>query len=62
MNCEYEYCIYNRDCLCILDKIEVNSFGMCDSCIIVELDKDFLTTEKERQLREISRAWESLNK
>ena len=53
MNCENEYCIYNKDFECILSKIEVNGFGACDSCILVTLDAYFLKIEKERQLQEI---------
>jgi len=30
---------------------------MCDDCIIVSLDGDFLAAEKERQLQEIEGRW-----
>ena len=53
MRCANEHCIYNRDFECILNKIEINEFGACDSCIIAILDAYFLKTEKERQLQEI---------
>ena len=53
MKCEFEYCLYNIDFNCIADEPEVNSFGMCDTCIIVLLDKEFLEKEKERQLSKI---------
>jgi len=35
MKCENEYCIYNKDYLCILDEINIDSLGMCDSCILL---------------------------
>jgi len=35
----------------------MNSLGMCDDCIIVSLDGDFLEAEKERQLAEIEERW-----
>ena len=54
MNCENEYCIYNRDFHCILEDVSLDAMGMCNSCITVELAKKFLEAEKERQLREIS--------
>lgn len=53
MRCEHEYCVYNRDLECTLNKIEINEFGACGSCILVSFDVDFLRTEKERQLQEI---------
>jgi len=57
MKCEVEYCVYNRDFVCILDEPEINSLGMCSACIIISLDKIFLEKEKERQLREIETRW-----
>lgn len=53
MKCEVEYCIYNRDFKCICNITQLNSLGMCDECILISLDKDFLEAEKERQLGEI---------
>jgi len=53
MKCEFEYCIYNRDCCCIIDTPEINALWMCDACIVVSFDKIFLEKEKERQLLEI---------
>lgn len=57
MKCEFDYCIYNRNFECIVDKPEINSQGMCDTCIVISLDKDFLEKEKERQLQEIESRW-----
>ena len=54
MKCENKYCIYNRDFACILDKVRINSLDICDNCIIMELDENFLEAEKERQRKEIS--------
>ena len=39
-------CIYNRNLACILDEIIINYLGMCDDCVIVALDEDFLEVEK----------------
>ena len=55
MRCEAEYCIYNKNRLCSLQKIQINSQGMCDDCLHVSLDTALLNAEKERQLREIKR-------
>jgi len=50
MKCEQNYCIYNKHRKCILDETEINSLGMCDACILVYLEQDFLDAEKKRQL------------
>ena len=57
MTCEYELCIYNRDFSCIVDNPEINSLGMCDVCIIIDIDKKFLEKEKERQLAKFEEEW-----
>ena len=49
MKCEHEHCIYNLEDLCVLSEIAINSLGMCDSCVLVDFDKNFLEAEKERQ-------------
>lgn len=50
MNCAHKFCIYNRDFLCVLEEVNINSFGICDDCIIVNLEEDFLETQKKLQL------------
>ena len=55
MKCEFEYCIYNRDFSCIVDETGINSSGMCDACIIVSLEGEFLEKEKERQMSELEK-------
>ena len=55
MKCEFNYCIYNENLICILSEPEINSMGICDSCIIVSFDEKFLEKEKSRQLREIEK-------
>ena len=57
MKCEFEYCVYNKDCSCAIENPEINFLGMCDSCILVSLDKDFLDKEKKRQLLELKSRW-----
>jgi len=55
LDCENEYCIYGSNNQCYLDKVAINSLGMCEDCIMVSLDKDFLETEKKRQRNEINK-------
>jgi len=54
MKCEFEYCIYNLENKCLVrgDGI-INSLGMCDNCIIVSIDKDYLDKEKGGQFNTI---------
>ena len=57
MKCEFESCIYNRNFNCIVNEPEINSLCMCDACIVVSIDKEFLEKEKERQLMELEERW-----
>jgi len=57
MNCEFDYCIYNRNYKCIADDVGINDLGMCDTCIVISLDDDFLKSKKEEQLLEIEKRW-----
>ena len=50
MTCEYDYCIYNKKLTCILDEIQVNSSGMCDSCETVAIPQESLEEYKEKRL------------
>ena len=49
MRCENKCCVYNKDFICTLDKISINSLGMCNGYdyIAVERDKDFFEGKKE---------------
>ena len=53
MICENEYCIYQKENRCHFPTTTINSLGMCDGCIIISLDKNFLKEEKERQFQEL---------
>jgi len=59
LKCESKYCIHNRNFKCKWKNVSIDSLGMCDSYIIVELDEEFLKTEKERQVREIKEIYRS---
>ena len=59
MKCEFDYCVYNKDWVCILDEIRINAIGMCDACEVVTLSKELLEECKKKRLKEIaSFAWE----
>ena len=53
MKCEADYCIYNRDFLCVLDEIQLNALGMCDECMLVSISDEDLRMLKEKQLEDI---------
>ena len=55
MKCEFDYCIYNRDFLCILKEVQINSLGMCKECIIVSIPDDILKALKKKQLEDVER-------
>ena len=57
MNCENDYCIYNGEGACALKRVDINSLGMCDDCIMISLDEDFLKSEKSRQLDKLEARW-----
>jgi len=57
MKCDFDYCIYNRNYICVLENTTINSLGMCEECIIVSLDKEFLESEKSRQFKELEERW-----
>jgi len=40
MDCAFVYCVYNRGFECILEKININSSGMCGDCVPVKLDEE----------------------
>ena len=62
MECEFEYCIYNRSFNCILSERNINSLGMCDACIVVSFDRKFLAKEKEKQFLKLEEQWTESNK
>lgn len=51
MNCENRLCVYWRENLCILDKIEIDSLGMCSACILVDIAETQLRAAREAFLR-----------
>jgi trimethylamine:corrinoid methyltransferase-like protein len=50
MICGNELCIYNEANECGLETVTIDSAGMCESCIIVSIDKSILDAAKQSQL------------
>ena len=51
INCEFDHCKYNKNFKCVLDEISVNAFGMCEDCILVSFERDFLEKKKKNSGR-----------
>ena len=48
IKCEKDICIYNTgNNMCQFSSIEVNGYGMCDVCVIVDIDDDTLRALKK---------------
>jgi len=50
-----DYCVYNKNFLCILPETQINSIGMCEECVIVSISEENLAMLKEKQLSETER-------
>ena len=53
MNCDFSFCIYQRDGICRLAQINIDNTGLCDSAIIIELTKEDLCKHKESILTKL---------
>ncbi len=55
MRCENLFCIYwSKDNICMLDEIELDTQGTCNSCIHIDLDESMLLHIREAQLNNIT--------
>lgn len=50
MNCEFYLCIYNYANQCILNEIEINVYGMCDSCVLIDIPESVIDELKQNKL------------
>ena len=49
MQCEFEYCIFNKEYRCLFEEVEVDQYGRCKTCVLVSLEKDALNVAKRYQ-------------
>lgn len=54
VNCENEFCIYQKQGTCILDSVQLNVQGNCVDCIYINVEKNLLNDLKENLLKELS--------
>ena len=61
MNCFNEFCIYNKKDECtLIDEIEINVNGMCDSCMTVTIRDDELQVLKDKQLKRLDDSFDNI--
>jgi hypothetical protein len=51
MKCENSFCIYQSKGKCILDKVAIDSLGMCSECIYPDIDEEILNQAKFKLLK-----------
>lgn len=51
MYCEQKFCIYNHENECVLTEISINSLGMCDDALWININTNLLNRLKEKQLK-----------
>jgi len=56
MNCENKFCIYQNEGKCMLNKVDIDSLGMCADCIYLDIDEKILNQAKLKLLREYQKA------
>lgn len=52
MYCENILCIYQKNMHCSLNKILINAFGMCDDCILIDVNNVVLQNIKDKMIDE----------
>lgn len=55
MICENSFCIYWENDSCILDEVTLNSDGICESRIHVDIPESYLGKIREEQLEKIEK-------
>lgn len=46
LTCDFAFCVYQQNGLCILASVDINSAGSCDSAIIIDLPVEELRWRK----------------
>ncbi len=48
--CENKWCIYYEEGYCTIAGISINSYGMCDDCIMIDPDETEMKMRRKRQV------------
>ena len=51
--CENEFCIYQKQGVCILGSVHLDIQGKCTECLYVTVEEDTLDTLKEELLKKL---------
>lgn len=62
MECENNYCIYEKKGKCILDTISLDTTGQCIDCIYFNIDDDTLQKLKSKTLNDLEKRMEEMEK
>ena len=53
LSCENEFCIYQKQGICILESVQLDIQGNCVDCIYINVEKDTLNKLKEALLKDL---------
>lgn len=54
LSCENEFCIYQKQGICILESVQLDIQGNCVDCIYINVEKDTLNSLKEKILKDLA--------
>ena len=55
LSCQNEFCIYQKQGTCILDRIELDMRGNCVDCIWLNIGKETVDDLKDKLLTELEK-------
>ncbi len=53
MECQNEFCLYQENGKCKLNRIRIDEFGICSDCILVNIPEEKLTELKQKELAKL---------
>ncbi len=58
MRCKNKFCIYYRKDRCTAEDVAINSVGMCEDCVYVEIDESELKIKRVNTLEKMDRHYQ----
>ncbi len=52
MRCENNFCVYCSQMQCTLDCISINNIGLCEECILINIDDEIINVQKKKMFIE----------
>jgi len=56
VKCDFNLCIYNFECHCMLDDVSINPTGTCNECTPINIPEDELDHLKFEQLKQLGKS------